>query len=56
MADGGPELEPAQQVAAAGKAFEQEFERFARFTSEVTATELSLDDALAEERAPVRRS
>ena len=51
MADSGPELEPAQQVAAASKAFEQEFERFARFTGEVAAAGLDLEQALAEERA-----
>ncbi|HEY6806216.1 MAG TPA: phenylalanine--tRNA ligase subunit alpha [Pyrinomonadaceae bacterium] len=51
MAESGQELEPSQQVAAASKAFEQEFERFARFTGEVAATGLTLDDALAEERA-----
>src|ERR1041385_788271 len=45
MTDSQTELSPEQQVAAARKAFEQEFERFARFTGN------NLDAALAEERA-----
>ena len=46
------DLLPAQQVEAASKAFEQEFERFARFTSDLNAwSNLPLDEALAEERA-----
>src|ERR1041385_1443179 len=39
------ELSPEDQVEAARKAFEQEFERFARFTAR------DLEAALAEERA-----
>lgn len=43
---------PAQQVEAASKAFEQEFERFARFTGESPEfSGLDLDAAVAEERA-----
>ena len=46
------DLSPAQQVEAASKAFEQEFERFARFTSELNAlSNLPLEEAVAEERA-----
>ena len=52
MADTQTEQLPAQQVEAASKAFEQEFERFARFSSDLNLlTSLSLDEALAEERA-----
>ena len=40
---------PEQQVEAASKAFEQEFERFARFTLELN--DLPLEEALTEERA-----
>ena len=43
---------PERQVEAAGKAFEQEFERFARFTGDSPdLAGLDLDSALAEERA-----
>ena len=48
MADTQTEQLPAQQVEAASKAFEQEFERFARFSSDLNLlTSLSLDEALA---------
>jgi phenylalanyl-tRNA synthetase alpha chain len=40
---------PEQQVEAASKAFEQEFERFARFTLDLN--DLPLEEAVAEERA-----
>jgi phenylalanyl-tRNA synthetase alpha chain len=40
---------PEQQVEAASKAFEQEFERFARFTLELN--DVPLEEAIAEERA-----
>jgi phenylalanyl-tRNA synthetase alpha chain len=43
---------PEQQVEAASKAFEQEFERFARFTSDLNVlSTLPLEEAIAEERA-----
>src|SRR5690242_14830740 len=45
MTDSQTELSPEQQVAAARKAFEQEFERFARFTR------ADLEAAVADERA-----
>jgi phenylalanyl-tRNA synthetase alpha chain len=52
MAEEQTEQLPAQQVEAAGKAFEQEFERFARFASDLNVlTSLSLEEALAEQRA-----
>ena len=52
MAEEQTEQLPAQQVDAAGKAFEQEFERFARFASDLNVlTSLSLEEALAEQRA-----
>ena len=52
MADSQTEQTPAQQVEAASKAFEQEFERFARFTSDSNAlTALLLDEATGEQRA-----
>jgi phenylalanyl-tRNA synthetase alpha chain len=45
-------LSPKQQVEAANKAFEQEFERFARFTGDPSALSgLDLEAAIAEERA-----
>ncbi len=51
MAEEQTEQLPAQQVEAAGKAFEQEFERFARFASDLNVlTSLSLEEALAEQR------
>ena len=46
------DLSPERQVEAASKAFEQEFERFARFTSDLNVlSTLPLDEAVAEERA-----
>src|ERR687893_2877994 len=43
---------PEYQVNAASKAFEQEFERFARFTGDPSSlTGLDLETAVAEERA-----
>lgn len=46
------EKDPSQQVAAARKAFEQEFERFARFTGDSNRSAgLSLEQAIGEERA-----
>lgn len=45
------EQSPAQQVEAAGKAFEQEFERFARFSHSAELAGLGLEAAIAEERA-----
>ena len=44
--------EPTSQVETARKAFEQEFERFARFTGEsTTISGVDLEQALAEQRA-----
>jgi phenylalanyl-tRNA synthetase alpha chain len=44
--------DPAQQVEAASKAFEQEFERFARFITDPNGLAgLSLEQAIAEERS-----
>ena len=52
MTDSQTELAPEGQVEAASKAFEQEFERFARFTGDSAAlTGLDLETAVAEERA-----
>ena len=52
MAEDQKEQLPAQQVEAARKAFEQEFERFARFAFDSNAlTSLPLEEALAEERS-----
>ncbi|HET8781131.1 MAG TPA: phenylalanine--tRNA ligase subunit alpha [Pyrinomonadaceae bacterium] len=45
------DLSPAQQVEAASKAFEQEFERFARFGDPAQLADLNLDVAIAEQRA-----
>jgi len=50
MADRQTEQTPEQQVEATRKAFEQEFERFARFTSD-SNVKLLLNEAIAEERA-----
>jgi len=50
MADRQTEQTPEQQVEATRKAFEQEFERFARFTSD-SNVKLPLNEAIAEERA-----
>jgi phenylalanyl-tRNA synthetase alpha chain len=52
MTESDKDLEPTQQVKAAHKAFEQEFERFVSFTSTADGVSgLSLEDALGEERA-----
>ncbi len=52
MTNSQTEQSPAQQVDAASKAFEQEFERFARFTGESPGfAGLELDAAVAEDRA-----
>ena len=52
MTDGAKNQEPASQVEAARKAFEQEFERFARFTSGAAVPgNFGLDQAEAEQRA-----
>jgi phenylalanyl-tRNA synthetase alpha chain len=51
MAEEQTEQLPAQQVEAARKAFEQEFERFARFGDPAQLAGLDLDTALAEQRA-----
>ena len=54
MTESDKDLEPSQQVEAAHKAFEQEFERFVRFTSTADGTiGLTLEDAIGEERALV---
>jgi len=46
------DLNPEQQVEAARKAFEQEFERFARFTdNSASLADLNLEEALAEQRS-----
>jgi hypothetical protein len=45
MTDSQNERSPEHQVEAARKAFEQEFERFARFTA------ADLETAMAEERS-----
>lgn len=52
MTESETEQAPSQQIEAASKAFEQEFERFARFTGDSpNFTGLNLDTAFAEERA-----
>src|SRR5215468_7807930 len=52
MTDTEQDQEPTQQVQAASKAFEQEFERFVRFTSDSNKLAgLTLEEAIAEERA-----
>lgn len=52
MSDSEKVQEPAQQVEAARKAFEQEFERFSRFTDNAAdLDQLGLDQAVAEGRA-----
>jgi len=52
MMDSENVQDPSQQVEAASKAFEQEFERFARFTGDSNGlAALGLEQALAEERA-----
>jgi phenylalanyl-tRNA synthetase alpha chain len=50
MTDTGNDQDPTKQVETARKAFEQEFERFARFTGDSTATGVDLEQALAEQR------
>jgi len=52
MADEPTQLDPKLQVQEAGKAFEQEFERFARFTNEdMPLGEVGLTEAEADQRA-----
>jgi len=52
MTDSQQEPGPQEQVQAASKAFEQEFERFVRFTDEVIElTGLTLEQAVEEQRA-----
>jgi len=52
MMDSENVQDPSQQVEAASKAFEQEFERFARFTGDSNGLAgLGLEQALAEDRA-----
>jgi phenylalanyl-tRNA synthetase alpha chain len=52
MTDSEMDQSPAEQVQAARKAFEQEFERFARFIDDSSSLAgLDLDQALAEQRA-----
>jgi phenylalanyl-tRNA synthetase alpha chain len=52
MTDSDKDLSPENQVEAARKAFEQEFERFARFTGDSsTLSGLDVETAVAEERA-----
>ena len=50
MTDSQANLGPAQQVEAASKAFEQEFERFARFRTAVSGGDWSLSEAETLER------
>jgi hypothetical protein len=51
MTDSEKDQNPAQQVEAASKAFEQEFERFVRFTGDANSLAgLTLDQAVADER------
>ena len=46
------DLSPTEQVETARKAFEQEFERFVRFTDDANGVAgLTLEQAIAEERA-----
>ena len=45
------EKDPSQQVEAATKAFEQEFERFVRFTDQNGMSGLTLEQAQADQRA-----
>jgi phenylalanyl-tRNA synthetase alpha chain len=52
MTDNETDQSPAEQVQTARKAFEQEFERFARFIDDSSSLAgLDLDQALAEQRA-----
>src|SRR5688572_13666357 len=54
MAESQSQDHPKTQVEAASKAFEREFERFARFTGQSAAVQaLALDQAEAEHRALV---
>jgi len=46
-----PNTDPRALVEAARKAFEQEFERFARFEDESALGSLKLDEAEAERRS-----
>ena len=51
MTDSEKDQNPAQQVEAASKAFEQEFERFVRFTGDANGLAgLTLEQAVTEER------
>jgi phenylalanyl-tRNA synthetase alpha chain len=51
MTDSEKDQKPVQQVEAASKAFEQEFERFVRFTGDANGLAgLTLEQAVAEER------
>ena len=51
MTDSEKDQNPVQQVEAASKAFEQEFERFVRFTGDANGfAGLTLEQAVAEER------
>ena len=52
MTEGQSQEDPKLQVEAARKAFEQEFERFARFAeNSASLSALELDEAEAEQRA-----
>jgi phenylalanyl-tRNA synthetase alpha chain len=51
MTESDKEQEPSQQVEAAHKAFEQEFERFARFIGDSPAISLELAQAVSDQRA-----
>jgi len=51
MPENVTDLSPAGQVEAASKAFEQEFERFARFGDPAELRDLNLDVAIVEQRA-----
>src|SRR5258705_8988308 len=45
------DLSPTEQVETARKAFETEYERFARFTDNSAASNMSLEQALEERRS-----
>lgn len=51
MTETNQQASPDDQVKAARKAFELEFERFARFTGDLSAQQLDLSEAEAEQRA-----
>ena len=51
MTESQTEQAPVQQVEAASKAFEQEFERFARFSDPAQLADFNLDAAVAAQRA-----